>query len=114
MHNNLSHINGIETPIYNENINRYNKSRFIHNIEILSHNSDSRSNNLEIDLENCSTHSFRIYCGSNGYAYDDDIEYIIKNLPKKAIDNFNKYCYPILDYLDLKKDPEILIVNQIW
>lgn len=109
-----THLDGIEQPRYDV-LPRYRRSRFVHCVEVRSDETDSRIESNHFDYEeDVEIHYFGIYCGSKGYAYTDDIKYIMKNIPQKAKDNFDKYCKPILQNLNINKEPEVQIFNQVW
>lgn len=89
--------------------------REYHFPEVLSDNSDSRIHTLQFDMdEGIDTHYFGIYCGSRGYAYADEIEEIINNLPEKAEDNFELYCKSVLEGIGITSTPKIHLVTQTW
>jgi len=112
-------INHLEHQPYHENkpINSFhNQPRRIHYANCWSHNADSRSNLMDFDLEEGNKHTFGIYCGSNGYAYMDDIVKIIQNKPAPAaVKNWKLYCKPIIDTLSFRKiKPTLTMCSQIW
>ncbi len=77
-----------------------------------SEGTDSRIHNLE--FEERFNHVVGLYIASKGYAYNDNIEdYLTPN--QMCEDNYNKYIVPMLEDLGIeKKEPKILIVNQVW
>lgn len=89
-----------------------NYYRYRYRPTLLSEETDSRihSNFYEPYYD----HVFGLHIASKGYAYDDTIEDFMES-NEITEDNFNKYCKPILDELDIEYgDPQILIVSQVW
>lgn len=106
-----SHIDGIEQPYYDTQP-RYRTPRYVHYVELCSDETDSRIHSLV--YEPGFIHYFGIYCGSKGYAHTDNINHIMNNIPQKAKDNFDKFCKPILEELNLNSTPSIQVYSQVW
>jgi len=92
---------------------RYASERHVHEAQLLSHGTDMRIHSLY--FQDGRQHSFGAYCGSKGYAYTDDVSKIMRSQPAgRAVDNFKKYCAPILESLGVNKEPELHLVTQTW
>jgi len=89
-------------------------SGYLYDAECRSHGTDSRIDSNFFDIEQGTLHTFGIYCGSNGYAYEDDVLEIIKNVPKEAKANFRDFCRPTLERIGITDSPEVVLVTQTW
>lgn len=81
--------------------------------QMLADGADSRVDNMAYS-EDSQRHVLGIYLASRGYAYSDKIENYMKEVPAKAKENFEKYIRPILQKENIRKEPEILLINQTW
>lgn len=99
-----SYIDGIQQP-------KYDIPRTVHKVQLCSDGTDARV--YSIWYEEGFIHYFGVYCGSNGYCYNDKINLIVKNIPQKAKDIFEKHCLPILKELNMDQTPTPQIFNQV-
>jgi hypothetical protein len=89
-------------------------TRHLHTAHCYSDGTDSRVDALEFNDEFEGTHVFGILCASRGYAYSDNIEEAIANIPQRAKDNFNDYCAPLLKEIGIEEKPSIKLISQVW
>ena len=77
---------------------------------MLSEKTDSRIHSLLYDKG--FDHVIGIQIASNGYAYEDDIEYFMKNIPKEVISEFNNTIMTVLEEYNINASPQIHLVTQ--
>jgi hypothetical protein len=78
--------------------------------EMLADNADARADNMSYSEDGERTIIGVTVANTN---WGDKIEDFIQPNEKSVL-NFNKYILPILNEEDIKKEPKIFIVNQVW
>jgi hypothetical protein len=55
---------------------------------------------------------YGVYIASDGYAYHDNFRAFDSDPRIEA--NFEKYCVPVLQKLELNRTPQRIIIQQTW
>ena len=97
------------TP-YEQHDDGYDSTVF--NVDLWSEGTDSRIHNNKYQPKR--QHYLGIYIASSGYAYTDNIKYFLKSTPLEALRNFEMLVEPLLKKYEIKEDPEVYTVNQVW
>ncbi len=87
--------------------------RYRYYTDLFSIDADTRSESLRFNEGKNSV--FGVYLASNGYAYEDDVNSYTSTLDKRAIANFENYCWPVLRFLHIPhQNPDIHHIIQTW
>jgi hypothetical protein len=88
----------------------------VYDAEIRSQDSDSRCDSCHYDGENIFEHVFGINCGHGEVFKKQGVKMVdvIRDIPIKAIGNFNHYCLPVLIEAGIEINPDMILVNQVW
>lgn len=80
--------------------------------DVWAQGADGRSSSLQYDPD-FAEHVYGIHCGCNE---THDIVQVVRNVPEKAVQNYNVYCLPVLARAGVVpvKVPDIILVNQVW
>ena len=86
----------------------------VYDAGIKSQDSDSRCDGLAYD-ETLVEHVFGINCGHGDIFKKLGVKQVdvIRNVPERAVRNFNQYCLPVLVKAGIEIGPDIVLVNQV-
>jgi hypothetical protein len=87
----------------------------LYDAEILSQGSDGRCDGTAYDKA-FAEHVFGINCGHGEVFKKQGVKMVdvIREVPKKATENFYRYCFPVLVEAGIEIEPDMILVNQVW